>query len=99
MRLSTCECRKVFDSAQKPLWLKCKNYDPDGEEANVMFKCGDDLRQDMLTLQLIRIMDQLWQENGLNLQMNAYDCIATGDEVGMLEMVMKSATLWKIQGG
>eukprot|EP00053_Salpingoeca_punica_P012500 m.111953 g.111953 ORF g.111953 m.111953 type:complete len:1024 (-) comp15963_c0_seq1:1685-4756(-) len=98
VRLSTCECRKVFDSAQKPLWLKCKNYDPDGEEANVMFKCGDDLRQDMLTLQLIRIMDQLWQENGLNLQMNAYDCIATGDEVGMLEMVMKSATLWKIQG-
>jgi hypothetical protein len=65
----------------------------------------------MLTLQLIRVMDQLWQvprspptpphaqENGLFLQMSAYDCLATGDEVGMLEMVMGSATLWKIQGG
>jgi phosphatidylinositol-4,5-bisphosphate 3-kinase len=98
IRLSGCECRKVFDSAQKPLWIKFKNYDPEGDDANVMFKCGDDLRQDMLTLQLIRIMDQLWQENDLNLQMNAYECIATGDEVGMLEMVMNSATLWKIQG-
>eukprot|EP00052_Salpingoeca_macrocollata_P004776 m.43448 g.43448 ORF g.43448 m.43448 type:complete len:1025 (+) comp14443_c0_seq1:121-3195(+) len=98
IRLGQVECKKVFDSAQKPLWLKFHNCDPDGESFNVMYKCGDDLRQDMLTLQLIRIMDQLWQERGLNLQMNAYDCIATGDEVGMLEMVMNSATLWNIQG-
>jgi len=52
----------------------------------------------MLTLQLISIMDQLWKEQGLDLQMNAYACLATGDMVGMLEMVMGAATLWKIQG-
>lgn len=93
------EVRKVFDSAQKPLWLVFKNQDQDGDDINVMFKAGDDLRQDMLTLQLIRLMDQLWQENGLHLLMNAYDCLSTGDEVGMLEMVMSSATIAKIQGG
>lgn len=52
----------------------------------------------MLTLQLISIMDQFWKEDGLDLQMNAYACLATGDMVGMLEMVMGAATLWKIQG-
>lgn len=98
LRVAECECRKVFDSAQKPIWFCFRNVLPDGPEANIMFKRGDDLRQDMLTLQLIRVMDQLWQENGLDLQMSAYDCLATGDEVGMLEMVMNSATLWRIQG-
>ena len=53
----------------------------------------------MLTLQLIRIMDQLWQAQGLDLQMNPYGCLSTGDEVGMLEVVMNSQTIAKIQGG
>ena len=90
--------KKVFDSAQKPLWILFQNVDSDGDPFNAMFKNGDDLRQDMLTLQLISIMDQLWQEEGLNLQMNPYACLATGDMVGMLEMVMHASTLWKIQG-
>ena len=66
---------------------------------NIIFKAGDDLRQDMLTLQLIRIMDQLWLENGLDFKMNAYECLSTGDEVGMLEVVMNAATIAGIQGG
>eukprot|EP00730_Choanoeca_flexa_P008408 TRINITY_DN12483_c0_g1_i4.p1 TRINITY_DN12483_c0_g1~~TRINITY_DN12483_c0_g1_i4.p1 ORF type:complete len:1013 (+),score=316.78 TRINITY_DN12483_c0_g1_i4:28-3066(+) len=98
IRLTKVEVKKVFGSAQKPLWLRFDNEDPDGAQYNVMFKNGDDLRQDMLTLQLIHIMDQLWKENGLDLQMNAYACLATGDMVGMLEMVMKAETLWGIQG-
>jgi phosphatidylinositol-4,5-bisphosphate 3-kinase len=52
----------------------------------------------MLTLQLIRIMDQLWKENGMDLQMIPYECLATGDMVGLLEMVGESSTIWKIQG-
>ena len=33
-----------------------------GTEFTVLFKSGDDLRQDQLTLQVIKIMDQLWRE-------------------------------------
>ena len=43
-----------------------------GEYMNLiqMFKClyVSDLRQDMLTLQVIRIMDRIWQSEGLNLR-------------------------------
>ncbi len=27
---------------------------------------GDDLRQDMLTLQMLRIMDRIWKANGMD---------------------------------
>lgn len=48
----------------RPLWLVFENADCYGEEINVILKFGDDLRQDMLTLQMLRIMDKLWKQEG-----------------------------------
>ena len=62
------------------------------EFAKVMFKCGDDLRQDILTLQLISIMDALWLNTNLDLNMRTYQVIGTGYQVGMLELVLNSKT-------
>ena len=59
----------------------------------VLFKAGDDLRQDQLTLQLLSIMDSIWKENGLNLELAPYACVATGDQIGFLEVVQHSTTL------
>jgi phosphatidylinositol-4,5-bisphosphate 3-kinase len=56
----------------RPLWLLFENADPSGEDLNIIFKCGDDLRQDMLTLQMFRIMDKLWKKEGLDLMLNPY---------------------------
>lgn len=56
-----------MNSKKKPLWLVMKNKE-NQSEFMIMFKDGDDLRQDILTLQLIRIMDKIWLDNSLDLR-------------------------------
>eukprot|EP00743_Colponemidia_sp_Colp-15_P005837 GILK01006272.1.p1 GENE.GILK01006272.1~~GILK01006272.1.p1 ORF type:complete len:1076 (+),score=202.77 GILK01006272.1:69-3230(+) len=87
---------KSMRSKKKPLWLVFENADEDAAPIYLMFKAGDDLRQDILTLQMFRIMDRMWLSNGLDLKMRPYGCIATGDGVGMLEIVLNSDTLANI---
>ena len=43
----------IFNSAKVPLLVKGINHQPGGENFSVIFKNGDDLRQDILTLQII----------------------------------------------
>jgi len=83
---------KNMDSKKLPLWLVFKNVEKRGKDVYVIFKAGDDLRQDVLTLQMIRIMDKMWKAEGLDCRLNAYGCVATGDELGMIEIVLNSAT-------
>jgi phosphatidylinositol-4,5-bisphosphate 3-kinase len=78
---------KVMGSAQRPLWLEFQNADPYGDPLAVILKTGDDLRQDILTLQMLKIIDQIWKAEGLNLWLVPYRCVATGEEQGMLEVV------------
>ena len=87
---------KIMKSKKKPLWLTFKNADPLGEDIVVMLKCGDDLRMDMVTLQLFQSMQTLWFDNDLNLKMSLYKIICTGYQQGMLEMVTNSETLASI---
>ncbi|XP_026687194.1 phosphatidylinositol 4-phosphate 3-kinase C2 domain-containing subunit beta-like [Diaphorina citri] len=58
---------------------------------------GDDLQQDMLTLQMIRIMDKMWLREGLDLKMVTFSCVPTGHKRGIIEMVQDAETLRKIQ--
>ncbi|XP_045207446.2 phosphatidylinositol 4,5-bisphosphate 3-kinase catalytic subunit beta isoform-like isoform X2 [Mercenaria mercenaria] len=94
--LSTEQC-KFMDSKKRPLYLVWSNEDEEGQEIHIIYKNGDDLRQDMLTLQMLQVMDSIWQAEGLDLRINAYGCVATGFEQGMIEVVRRSATLAKIQ--
>jgi phosphatidylinositol-4,5-bisphosphate 3-kinase len=41
---------------------------------------------------MLRIMDKLWKEDGLDLRLNPYGCVATGDELGMIEVVLNAST-------
>ena len=89
------KCR-IMKSKKKPLWLSFENADPLGSAIVVMLKCGDDLRMDMVTLQLFKAMQTLWFQNGLNVKMSLYKVLCTGREEGMLEMVTNAETLANI---
>ncbi|XP_020648813.3 phosphatidylinositol 4,5-bisphosphate 3-kinase catalytic subunit beta isoform [Pogona vitticeps] len=88
---------KYMDSKMKPLWIVYNNKVFAGELVGIIFKNGDDLRQDMLTLQMLRLMDLLWKEAGLDLRILPYGCLATGDLSGLIEVVSKSETIADIQ--
>lgn len=84
-----------FNSNTLP--LRVSYIGPDRMILPAIFKAGDDLQQDMLTIQLVRVMDRLWLEEGLDLKMVTFECVPTGHKRGMIEMVTDAETLRKIQ--
>ena len=65
------------------------------ESFGFIFKRGDDVRQDMLILQLIKQMD-MWlkqESSDLDLQLTIYSVLAANMEIGILEMVPGCCTL------
>ncbi|XP_049538922.1 phosphatidylinositol 4,5-bisphosphate 3-kinase catalytic subunit delta isoform [Anopheles darlingi] len=94
VRIERC---KVMDSKMRPLWIVYDNSDRSGEDINMIFKNGDDLRQDMLTLQMLRIMDRIWKYDGMDLRLNPYSCISTDRRLGLIEVVLNAETIANIQ--
>ena len=56
-------------------------------EYSLIFKSGDDLRQDQLVVQMLLLMDDLLKEQGLDLQLTPYRCLATAPGEGLVERV------------
>lgn len=79
------EKSSVFKSNQYPflLYFKCT----DESEYPVIFKDGDDMRQDQLVLQLFTLMDQLLRKENLDLKLSPYDVLATGPQEGMMQFI------------
>ncbi|KAL3843199.1 hypothetical protein ACJMK2_021144 [Sinanodonta woodiana] len=86
-----------FSSNALPLKLVFKNAHSTAGAVYAMFKVGDDLRQDMLTMQIIKIMDRLWLREGLDLKVITFSCLPTGPRRGFVEIITESDTLRKIQ--
>uniref|UniRef100_A0AAY4D9U8 phosphatidylinositol-4,5-bisphosphate 3-kinase n=1 Tax=Denticeps clupeoides TaxID=299321 RepID=A0AAY4D9U8_9TELE len=93
--LAEVKC-KYMDSKMKPLWIVYNNKLLGGETLGIIFKNGDDLRQDMLTLQILKLMDLLWKEANLDLRIVPYGCLATGDHSGLIEVVSSADTIANI---
>ncbi|ORY92203.1 kinase-like domain-containing protein [Syncephalastrum racemosum] len=75
----------IFNSNLQP--LKLTFVCDDGEEYQVIFKSGDDLRQDQLVIQIITLMDKLLRKENLDLRLTPYKVLATGNEQGMMQFI------------
>ncbi|KAG6754028.1 hypothetical protein POTOM_042036 [Populus tomentosa] len=75
----------IFKSALHPLRLTFRTHN--GGTCKVIFKKGDDLRQDQLVVQMVSLMDRLLKLENLDLHLTPYKVLATGQDEGMLEFI------------
>lgn len=83
------ETAHIFKSAKAPLGLKFKTVN--GPDYGVIFKSGDDLRQDQLIVQIIYLMDRLLKKENMDLKLTPYKVLATAEEDGMVEQISSEA--------
>jgi phosphatidylinositol 3-kinase len=79
----------VFKSALMPLLLSMVT--PAGDVYPVIYKTGDDLRQDQLVIQIISLMDQLLKKENLDLKLTPYHVLATSASTGLVQLVPSKA--------
>ncbi|KAI8326377.1 phosphatidylinositol 3-kinase [Martensiomyces pterosporus] len=79
------EKASVFKSTMMPLFLHFVK--PDGSLYPVIFKSGDDMRQDQLVVQIITLMDRLLRKENLDLRLTPYCVLATGVDQGFSQFI------------
>ena len=75
----------VFKSSLYPLLIHFKTSD--GRKYPVIFKTGDDLRQDQLVIQIISLMDRLLRKENLDLKLSPYRILATSANAGAVQFI------------
>ena len=63
----------------------------------MMFKTGDDMRQDALVLQIFGVMDKLLRDIGLDLKFTLYNLISFTNDDGLLQFTPNSKTITDIK--
>lgn len=75
----------VFKSSLFPLLIHFRTTT--GTKYPVIFKTGDDLRQDQLVIQIISLMDRLLRKENLDLKLSPYRILATSATAGAVQFV------------
>lgn len=76
---------KVFKSSLSPLKITFKT--DKNEVFPLMFKVGDDLRQDQLIVQIISLMNELLMNENVDVKLLPYKILATGAREGAIQFI------------
>ena len=63
----------------------------------LIFKVGDDLRQDMLVLQMFLLFERFWKQNELDLPLTTYAVVSTWRDGGAIELIDNAMTVADVQ--
>ncbi|ETN41992.1 uncharacterized protein HMPREF1541_03931 [Cyphellophora europaea CBS 101466] len=89
----------VFKSSLSPLLIAFKvqpsaaQNSPSPSKYSIIFKTGDDLRQDQLVIQIITLIDSLLLKENLDLKLTPYRILATAPAAGAVQFISPSVAL------
>jgi phosphatidylinositol 3-kinase len=91
----------VFKSSLSPLLITFKvkppastsTTTPQPSKYSIIFKTGDDLRQDQLVIQIITLIDSLLLKENLDLKLTPYRILATAPAAGAVQFIHPSIAL------
>ena len=94
---SLCPIKVTFKTLAPPTSPAARKPNATPKEGTypIIFKTGDDLRQDQLVIQIITLMDRLLQKENLDLKLSPYKILATSTTAGASQFV-PSASLSSI---
>lgn len=96
----------LIDKIYKETWAKksarVRKASPVGNRKNwelisVVMKSGDDLRQEQLATQLIRLFYDIFQRSGLNLWLYPYEVLAVSSQGGFIETIPDALSIHSIK--
>lgn len=86
---------KIKNSATRPILIPMQHNNGYFDK-NILYK-DEDIRKDQIIMDIIRLMDIILKNEGINLDIITYDILATSSTDGLIEIVPNSKTLYDIR--
>ena len=87
----------VYKSAMMPIGIAFKTVNWPGSDGShrykIIFKKGDDMRQDQLMIQMIGLMDSLLKKENLDLRLTPYKVLATSGREGIVQCIVNAQSI------